>query len=169
MVYRPQIGELQINACSPQEKELYRTMLGKHLFGSEEMFPGADKYTLAPLRADGAASLACDDVEGIEWVRLREVQFFFGGNRWELVTHKADDFFELLASREAPFPEGGRLVRATFHVKFQGPGSRKPRTVVVKPSNVAQFTRDDDSVLVERWLVARGFVLGNRTDGDKRV
>ena len=55
LVYNPNIGESQINACSPKEKEMYRTALGKHLFGDECIFPGADKYTLDPLRRDGAA------------------------------------------------------------------------------------------------------------------
>jgi hypothetical protein len=93
---------------------------------------------------------------------LREVQLYLRGDPWELVTRKSSDFFQLLATRAAPFPEAGALVRATFAVKFAG--SRKPRTVVIKPSNVAQFTRDEDAGLVERWLEARGFI--QRTEPD---
>jgi hypothetical protein len=88
---------------------------------------------------------------------LREVQFYFGGSPWEVVTRKSD-VFKLFESRKKPFPESGRIIRASFQVKFAD--SKTPRTVVIKPSNVAQFTRDDDSVLVERWLEARGFILG---------
>lgn len=158
LIYSPQIGELRINARSKGEKQLYRTKLGKHLFGDEDIFPGAEKYTLDPLRENGADSLACSDVEGIEWVKLREVQFFFTGNPWEVVTRKSDDVFQLFESRKKSFPEAGRIIKASFQIKFTD--SKMPRTVVIKPSNIAQFARDDDSVLVEKWLEARGFIIG---------
>ncbi len=157
LVYSPQIGELRVNARSKGEKQLYRTKFGKHLFGNEDIFPGTQKYTLDPLREMGEDSLAPGDVEGIDWVNLREVQFLFGGNPWELVTRKADDYFALLKSRKKEFPESGRIVKATFQVKFSD--AKTPRSVVIKPSNIAQFTRDDDSVLVEQWLEARGFII----------
>jgi hypothetical protein len=157
LVYAPQIGELRINARSKGEMQLYREKFGKHLFGDEGIFPGTEKYTLEPLRELGEDALSLADIEGIEWVKLREVQILFGGNPWELVTRKSDDIFALLKSRGRPFPEAGRIFRATFQVKFSD--AKTPRSVVIKPSNVAQFTRDDDSVLVEKWLQARGFIV----------
>jgi hypothetical protein len=157
LVYSPQIGELRINARSKGEKELYRTKFGKHLFGDENIFPGTEKYTLDPLREQGEDSMALGDIDGIEWIKLREVQFFFGGNPWEVVTRKSDDVFAMFKSRNKSFPEGGRIIRATFQVKFAD--AKTPRSVVIKPSNIAQFTRDDDSVLVEKWLEARGFII----------
>ncbi|MFL5240593.1 MAG: hypothetical protein ACJ8FY_00670 [Gemmataceae bacterium] len=157
LVYSPHVGELRINARSKGEKQLYRTKLGKHLFGDEDIFPATEKYTLDPLREFGEDSLALGDIEGIDWIKLREVQFFFGGNPWEVVTRKSDDIFTLFKSREKPFPEGGRIIRATFKVKFSD--AKTPRSVVIKPSNIAQFTRDDDSERVEQWLEARGFII----------
>jgi hypothetical protein len=157
LVYSPQIGELRINARSKGEKELYRTKFGKHLFGDDEIFPGTEKYTLDPLREMGEISLSLADIEGIDWIKLREVQFFFAGNPWEVVTRKSEEIFALLTSRKKSFPEGGRIIRATFQVKFSD--AKTPRSVVIKPSNIAQFTRDDDSVLVEQWLEARGFII----------
>jgi len=157
LVYAPQIGELRINARSKGEKQLYRTKFGKHLFGDEDIFPGTEKYTLDPLRELGEDALALGDIDGIEWIKLREVQFFFAGNPWEVVTRKSDDVFALFKSRNKSFPEGGRIIRATFQVKFAD--AKTPRSVVIRPSNIAQFTRDDDSVLVEKWLEARGFII----------
>lgn len=157
LVYSPQVGELRINARSKGEKQLYRTKFGKHLFGNEDVFPGTQKYTLDPLREMEEDSLAPGNIEGIEWIKLLEVQFLFGGNPWELVTRKSDDYFALLKSRKKQFPESGRIVKATFQVKFSD--AKTPRSVVIKPSNIAQFTRDDDSVLVEQWLEARGFII----------
>lgn len=37
--------------------------------------------------------------------------------------------------------------------------SKTPHTITVKPSNIAQFTRDSDGALVEEWLLKRGFVI----------
>jgi hypothetical protein len=162
LVYSPQIGELRINARSKGEKQLYRTKFGKHLFGDEDIFPGTEKYTLDPLREMGEDSLAPGDIDGIDWVKLGEVQFFFGGNPWEVVTRKSDDYFALLKSRDKPFPVGGRIIKATFQVKFSD--AKTPRSVVIKPSNIAQFTRDDDSVLVEQWLEARGFIINGEVE-----
>lgn len=170
LVYSPQIRELRINARSKGEKELYRTTFGKYLFGDEDIFPGTEKYTLDPLRELGEDSLALGDIDGIDWIKLREVQFFFGGNPWEVVTRKSDDVFALIKSRDRSFPESGRIIRATFQVKFSD--AKTPRSVVIKPSNIAQFTRDDDSVLVEQWLEARGFIIkgeGQESDQPEKV
>jgi len=37
--------------------------------------------------------------------------------------------------------------------------------VTIRPSNIAQCTRDDDSALIEEWLVKRGFIVTNRQEG----
>lgn len=162
LVYSPQIGELRINARSKGEKELYRTTFGKHLFGDEHIFPGTEKYTLDPLRELGEDSLGLGDIDGIEWIKLREVQFYFAGNPWEVVTRKSDDVFAMFKLRNSEFPQSGRIIRAAFQVKFMD--AKKPRSVVIRPSNVAQYVRDDDSVLVEKWLEARGFIMDRELD-----
>ena len=55
------------------------------------------------------------------------------------------------------------MIGASFQVKFTE--ARRCRAVVLKPSNVARYTRDDDSVRVERWLAARGFIKRCWADG----
>lgn len=157
LVYLPSIGELRMNAASKGEKELYRKQFGLHLFGNEDFFPGTGKYTLDPLRKDGPESLACTDIEGMEWVRLIEVQFFWGGAENEIETRKADDVFAALESRGRSMPAKVRITRARFQVKFTD--SNSPRTVVIRPSNIAQYTRDHDSTVLEEWLLKRGFIV----------
>ena len=121
-------------------EDLYKSLLGGSIHLPEELLSAA--------------------VE--ERVTLREVQLYVPGTPWELVTHKSDDVFGLFAARGAAFPPAGRLVRAAFEVKFAA--ARRPRSVVVRPTNVAQFARDADAAAVERWLAARGFLRG-RGDG----
>lgn len=163
LIYQPETGELMIHAGSQGEKQLYRSQFGLHLFGDEDFFPGKEKYTLEPLRQAGEASLGCADIEGVEWVKLREVQVFHPGDPWELVTRQSEDLFAVLKARNKGFPEAGRLVRATFKVKFAD--CRTPRSLVIRPSNIAQFTRDDDSALLESWMKARGFIKTGGEDG----
>jgi hypothetical protein len=165
-IYSPRVRELQINARSNGEKELYCETFGKHLFGDRKIFPSAKKYTLDPLRELGEDSLAPGDIDGIDWIKLCAVQFYFGGNPSEVVTRQSDDLFALFKSREKPFPQGGRMIRANFRIKFSD--AKTPRSVVIKPSNIAQFTRDDDSVLVEKWLEARGFIINAEADESEK-
>ena len=157
LVYAPQIGEWH-QLRSKGEKRLYRETFGKHLFGDEGVFPGTDKYTLDPLRELGEELRRRSQTSKASiGSSCGEVQFYFAGSPWEIVTRRSDDIFALFNSRAKPFPEGGRIIRATFKVKFSD--SKTPRSVVIKPSNIAQFTRDDDSELVESWLQARGFII----------
>lgn len=167
LVYVPSLGELRMNASSKGEKELYRKQFGLHLFGNEDFFPDTGKYTLDSLRVDGAVSLVCTDIEGMEWVKLTEVQFFWGGAENERETRKADDVFAALAARGRSMPAKARIIRASFQVKFVD--SDTPRTVTIRPSNIAQYTRDHDSTVIEEWLDKRGFIVKESQDDDKKT
>jgi hypothetical protein len=156
LVYEPERGELRINAQSKGEKDLYREQFGKHLFGREDFFPNRDKYTLRPLRADGESCLECADVEGLEWVRLREVHLDWGGPHGEYEIHKANDLFAAMRARSRALPGTPRLARAVFLVKFAD--AKRPRSVTIRPPNVALYVRDGDGAHVDEWLKKRGFL-----------
>ncbi|HMN39503.1 MAG TPA: hypothetical protein PKE29_01565 [Phycisphaerales bacterium] len=154
--YNPRIGEIGINAGTDGEKLLYRHAVGRHFFNDENFFPGTAKYSLEPLQCDGEASLVCSDVDGIEWVRLKEVHFYWGGAEGEVEVRKAKGVFAAYAKRNATFPRA-RIIKAVFEVKFTD--CKTPRSVCIRPSNVAQYTRDHDSVHIEEWLNRRGFII----------
>ncbi len=156
VVYNPALGELKVNARSKGEKDLYRRMFGLHLFGSDNYFPGTGKYTLDPLRTDGAGSLVCSDVPGLKKVVLREVHFFRGGPENEVEIRRANDLFAAYEATSRGLPTKPRIVRAKFQVKFDG--STAPRMVTIKPSNIATYKRDSDGEIVDQWLSRRGFV-----------
>ena len=156
LVYESAVGELRMNACNKGEKETYRVEFGRHVFGNEDFFPGTGKYTLEPLRRDGAASVVCTDVDGMDWVRLKEVQFLWGGAEREIEIRKAKDLFAALEGRGQSMPARAPILRASFHVKFTD--AKSPRIVTIRPSNIAQYTRDSDADVVEDWLQKRGFI-----------
>ncbi len=162
IVYNPENGEIRMNARSKGEKELYRTKFGLHLFGDAEFFDGKSKFTLEPLRESGSASILCDDIEGIDWVRLKEFQIYWPGTHNEIEIRKAEDIFASLEARNRSIPNGGRLSKASFLIKFSD--SNTPRTVTLSSGNRAQFKRDDDAEVLEEWLIRRGFVIADSED-----
>jgi len=160
LVYDRSLGELRMTSCSKGERDIYQKKFGLHLFGNEEFFPGTSKFTLEPLRTDGAKSLVCNDVDGMDWAKLTQIEFFWGGAAKEFEIRKADDVFAAFAARERSLPAKVRIRYASFHVKFTD--SKTPRTVTVRPSNITSYTRDDDSTIAEKWLRNRGFILDGK-------
>ena len=162
LVYRPDTGELRMNARSKGEKGLYRTKFGLHLFGREDFFPASQKYTLEPLRTHGAEALVCTDVEGLDSVTLKSIQFYWGGAHNEIEERKADDIFAALADRGRGLPDRVPIIKASFQVKFSD--AKTPRTLTIRVPCAAQFKRDSDSAVLEDWLTKRGFVVGREQE-----
>ncbi len=153
--YDEELGELSVNAEGNKKLvALYRDLIGELLFGDSGRFPGAAKYTLKPLQDDGADALVCSDVEGIDGITLKEVQFFWGGAQGEVEIRRAKDLFAALKNRKKDLPKG-RIVKASFLVKFSD--AKTPRTVTIRPPNIASYTHDADAGVVEDWLARRGF------------
>ena len=85
------------------------------------------------------------------------MDFLWGCSFSEKEIRKADDVFGAYKARNRAFPAKPPITKACFRVTFSD--SDTPRTVTIKPPNVAQYTRDADSVIVEKWLKARGFIV----------
>ncbi len=85
-----------------------------HFFGDREFFDGKSKFTLEPLREIGENSLLCEDIEGMDWARLKEIQIFRGGTYKEIEIRKSEDIFSSLRDRERSLPAGGKLIKASF-------------------------------------------------------
>lgn len=161
LVYSKERGELRLKARTKGEKKAYRKKFGLHLFGDSEFFSETGKYTLEPLRTEERAATVCGDVSGLEWIKLREIHYFWGGVENEIEIRKATDLFEAFERRGVGIPKGSwpRILKAKFEMKFVN--AKRTRSVTVKPPNVTLYTRDADSVLVEKWLELRGFILGS--------
>jgi hypothetical protein len=70
-IHNCEFGELRVNAKTAREKELYCSLLGKHIFGNENLFPTGVKYTLDPLRELEFDALASGGVEGAPCAEMR--------------------------------------------------------------------------------------------------
>lgn len=156
LILDPESGELRMTAKTKGTIKLYRTIFGRHLYGDDGFFGGEDKYTLEPLGEKGEDAVACSDVDGMEEALLTEMHLMRGGSFHEREIRKASDIFAAFKARSREFPKKVPIVKAGFRVRFSD--SDTPRTVIIKPPNVAQYTRDDDSRVIEKWLKLRGFI-----------
>jgi hypothetical protein len=164
LIYDERYGEIGVHAGTKGERKLYLRTFGKFLFGNEDHFPPAEKFTLDPVIDDGAAALEVGDIDGIAAVRLVECRRYWGGPFKEVEIRRAENVLAALAARGGPGLLGGRLVSATFKVKFDG--SDKERAVTIRPPGIARYERNEDSELVERWLRERGFIRTNQGADD---
>lgn len=162
VIYDPRVGDLRINAASDKEVALYREAFGLCVFGNADFFPKEEGYTLAPLRDLGEESLDCEGVTGISSAVWTEMTIRHGGRYQEIEIRRASNLFASYAERNASLPQHGEMISARFKVKFSD--SKMERSVVIKPPNIAQYTRDDDGVRVDHWLRANGFF---KTDTDE--
>jgi len=167
LVYDRIANELSVHAGTKGERELYLSAFGRRLFGDAEYFPDAEKFTLEPLKSGDPECLACVDIEGMEEVKLTELQFFWGGPYGDIEIRKSKNYLASLAARQQSIPETARLIQASFSVKFEN--AKNPRTVEIRPSNIATYTRDDDSVLVEEWMIARGFIVERKEEASEEA
>ncbi len=164
LIYDTSSDELGVHANTKGEVKLYLACLGRLVFGNEEYFPPAEKFSLTPLIEDGAKSLLCEDVEGLEEIRLVEYRRYWGGAYKEIEIRKASDIFAGLAARGQELGSKGRLVGATFKVKFAD--SPKERSLTIRPPGNAKYERNEDSELIEVWLANRGFILEPKAAGN---
>jgi hypothetical protein len=162
LVYNRKRGELRIHGCNPREVEMLRSVFGKHVFHDKDFFPGGARFTLAPLVESGRACLACSDVPGIVNITLTEVQTLVGGKDWMRTLFQAPDLFTMVEHERLVLPEPNCMVRASFLVRFSD--SKKQRTIKILGSNKLSVVRDGDTVLMEKWLDARGFIIKRNVD-----
>lgn len=164
-IYDMAHNELRINASGPWDLRLYRELFGLHLFGDPNKFVYAEKYTLTPLQKLGPAALYCRDVGGMEWVRLVEIEYAWRGNYAHFERHRAEAVFLALAEEDRSIPANADISKAVFSVKLQGVSD--PRSVLIKPRNIAEYRRGEDAPIIERFLHLRGFVLVGAAAGDE--
>jgi len=167
LLYNPELGELAIHASTKGEKTTYCQLLGKHVFNNEAFFDiegVSGKFTLRPILEDGRDCVAVSDIEGIDKIRLSELQFRHDAEQYHVEVHKADDVFTALEEIGRTVPPGARLLKAGFKVKFRN--AVRPRTVVIRPPNVTIFDRESDAELLNLWMTRRRFIQVKRAARD---
>ncbi len=157
VVYDPDTGDLRINAENDKVTEIYRKAFGSFLFGSEDRFQKIDQFSLDPLLEQGEKSLVCSDTPGLEKITLKEAAYYWGGNHNEMEIRKADDLFAAYRDRKLELPNHGRLISATFDVKFDN--VKTTRSFTIRLPRGTKFQRDEDGMALYNWMRKRGFIV----------
>jgi hypothetical protein len=92
---------------------------------------------------------------------LTSVTLFIAGAKPELVTTRRADLIEILDERIAYYESldiDVRIAEARIELRFID--GRRTRSVTIKPPNIAVYTRDGDSDVIELFLHERGFTNG---------
>lgn len=157
VIYCPALDELRVNARTKGERDLYIRQFGRHLRRNADYFCDRATYTLEPLRTDGPDSLDTREINGVEKIRLRELEVASEDGQREVITRAAPGLFELAAMPEGwdPIPKAGRLARAIFDVQFTD--APRPYPVEICLPNILRISRRCDAQAVDTWLTLRRF------------
>lgn len=155
LIYDSETDEIGVNAGTKGERELYLKAFGEVLFGNEDYFDLSERYSLDPLRELGPDSMAHGDIEGIAGVRFVEFGRRWPGKVSEMEIRKSEDLFKAYGDNWAKRLSGGSFTHATFKFAFEG--SKRERSVTIRPANIARYERESDEEVIEAWLKARGF------------
>lgn len=155
LIYDSVTDEMGVNTGTKGERELYLKTFGEVLFGSEDYFDRSERYTLDPLREFGPDSMAHGDIEGIAGVRFVEFGRRWPGKISEMEIRKCEDLFKAYGENWEKRLAGGAFTHATFKFAFEG--SKRERSVTIRPANIARYERESDEEVIEAWLKARGF------------
>lgn len=156
IIFRPDTGELGVCAGGFRLLRLYSRIMGRYLFGDDEYFHAAPKYTLEPLRR-GAACLETKDVRSeVAWITLAKLSFAHPSSTTERVRIACSDVFAFFEQSRMPFPSAD-LYAATFRVQFASGGV--PRDFSITSDTKARQLHDADHFALERFLMLRGFIV----------
>lgn len=161
-IYNREFGELRINAKTAREKTLYCRLLGKHMFGNEDLFPTGVKYTLDPLREHEFAALSPGSIEGVSDVRMIELWLGDPDDRYGVITiRKGDDLLDWAQAKKKNIWLERRLIAATFKMELLRP--KRELAITVRPPNVAIYSRGPVAAIIEAWLTERGFIISKKS------
>jgi hypothetical protein len=136
--------------------DFYLHSLGLFFFEDDGYFAFEHKVSLDPLKMHGRRSLNCDDILGIDEVRLIELARFRGGPWKRTTVDKATDVFAALDEDGYLLPPTARLVSAVLELMFTG--AEKPRRLTLRPPDIIVYARNEDRDVVDPFLRAREFL-----------
>ncbi|TWU04175.1 hypothetical protein CA54_60570 [Symmachiella macrocystis] len=158
IVFDGEHGLLKVKPCSHPgpEAELYRNLVGKHVFGDDRMFSEDQVFSLEPLKDYGQRSLGCGANEGLDSIRATGLIWHFQDVYGRVETWNSDNIFSSSTDLEGDVVETAALIEAEFNVVFSG--ETNPRPFRLQLPNIAKFSRNEDISLIERWLTEQRFM-----------
>jgi len=159
MTYDWSTGVLSVfnKSQAESEREMYLRVFGSTFFSNTGQFYKDNLFTLDPLRDKKAGALVCSDIEGIEDVKLVEMQVQYKGPFADRRSWRSTDLFASLLANNESFPMLGKITYARF--EFSISGSKRKIAATIIPPGKTKYDRNQYAHLVEAWMKKRGFMI----------
>ena len=152
--FRESSGEWQISGVGAKVRQLYRESFGQVFHGSPTALAPSKRFALEPLRK-GPESIACDPAGPIQHAELKSLKLELPGESRLTLEKRVFETLEILGVLHQP---DTRLVEARIDLNL--PGRRAAVRLKICPERNTILGATGIPV-VEEWLVARGFVIGD--------
>ncbi|MCE9615074.1 MAG: hypothetical protein K8T26_12420 [Lentisphaerae bacterium] len=158
VVFNRRLGELKIKAPDKLHAS-YLFHFGELLTGDSNFFGKRELFDLERLRTFGRHHAPWRTVADVECCGLVEMGYSIrhAAGRTDTRRSKTCLTNALLPSEDLVPAFAERVEYAVFSVRFGRGG--KPRPVRIKAGRRANYCRDNDSIALEEWLRANGFML----------
>lgn len=158
--YDARHGDLLVMAKAKSEVRAYCHLIGLHLFNDRFAFDPAlapRRYSLDPIRDDGAACLERGRIDGVLDLRLDVLGLVPAGHDGTPVTIGPGDVFGVIRALGGTLSRRASLPYAVLKIRLRG--ERDERRVAIRPPISATYERDDASEIVEEVVERIGLLL----------
>lgn len=153
-------GDLLVNARAKGDAHAYCRLIGRHIFGNDFLFDAIDpsaRYTLEPIRDDGAVLFSHAEFTRIEHVRLSVLDLEHPSHDHVRLRLGPDDVFTALQLVGGQIDANAVPQRAK--IVFKLVGERRERPVFIIPPITAIYEHDDLAEVIEEFIERRGILL----------
>jgi hypothetical protein len=150
-------NELRVRAKTSGEVRMYVSEFSRHVFGEGKLFVCTQKYTLKPLQERGREALNCRGIDGLDSIRLREIEWVWPAPSNTVQVYRSADVFDHLRINRLRIPKAPIVCKASFDVNLTGVPI--PRLISIRLPNTATYGRGEEVLLIEQWLRQQGFIV----------
>lgn len=147
------LGEMHVHASLLTEHREYCRVIGKYVFGDEDLFPTSNLFDLTPIHELGEEIESPAFIEGIEAVELVEVTEMFMGSNSLTKIFRGKQVFTQLREFEQQLTSGTRITKVKFRFSFS---DFPDVTVTIHTGNIITYSRQVGLDLIEAWMTYHG-------------
>lgn len=149
-------GRLLINARNMDEVDLYRKQIGEIYWGHVDQFTVTPIYSLKPFQAEGERIFSCQDIQGIERVELRQIDFRKPQAKTVIFNLKGKHLCQDIPGTVDRFLKDFAV--NSIKIACYADKKSEPQMLTVKPPNRISFDVRAENSAAMKFLIARGIM-----------